>query len=345
MKNIEVIEAVRNDSKANLSSSNLKWYGRSRTLFYRESPSAHESVSSEWTVSLIKFDGVIFYTDTFMRKSRRHADSGKFNTMIIEETKDNLCIQLNYDTEISFNLRNKVPDNWAILHRIVKKSIPVKDFDLYWEWAWQHPLTSFSKETNDYHIKLENTLSEVSYSVEFKKLKAFFDDINRVNACDCIEEKINLFTSIVEETQQFNNYLAPRKAFRHAPYSSHDYAWDRIRLQVNNPFKSFVDMEDKTLWSRTKDYLKTDTWLMKLQYPENLLQLWPKLIAVFERCELREPQPFGIKFCKDNIKTLAVLFDTADQDNNNPHDWYDYHTSNPVSSEPSNTDYPSTLLA
>jgi hypothetical protein len=351
MTNKQVIEAVCNNSSSNCSSSSLRWFGRNKILLYADKSSdknKDKEPKSKWRIAMMFFDGVVIYNRYFSNQSSRYGDTNAFNNSIsYAKNNGHFCLETRELCDIEINTR-KLKSNWDYLSEYLHKSIPLQDFDLYWNWTWQQPLTAYAKETNDYNIKIESILSKITYSTEFNKVKQLLDSLSDINASDDIANKITVFTTMIEELCLFDSYINPMKKDRHAPYSSGDYYYSRSAINLSNPFKGpYVDNSDKTIWSRANGDECTPycEWVLRCEFPEGLIESWDKLVAVFNRCGLAEPHPFGLKFCNDNIKTLAALHDTAMHDRKHPTKWYEYNTSNDIPSTTTTDSYPTTLLA
>jgi hypothetical protein len=347
MTNQQVIEAANNDSTKDCTSSSLRWYGRNKTLLYLDKECGSKD-TNKWKIGMLFFDGVLFYNKEFCKHSSRYADSNKYDNIVTShKSNGSFCVEMRCLDMVEVNTR-KLKSNWDYLTEYFRKSIPVKDFDLYWTWVWQYPLTSFAKQINDYHITIEGCMTQIEYSEQFQSMKQVLNIFNDVNVNGDIHTKVDTLRTMLENLKCFNDSLERVKRHRHQPYSQMDYDPSRARIRLSNPFEGpFVDNSDKTLWARSKQQtdLYYGRYLVRFEFPEHLFEHWDKLMAVFERCGFPEPHPFGLKFSKDNIKTLAALYDTALNDEKNPNQWYEYNTSNDLPSDTTTQSYPTTLLA
>lgn len=346
MTNQQVIEAVNNNSSSNCTSSSLRWYGRNKTLLYLDKNCKRED-TNKWKIGMMFFDGVLFYNHEFRKHSSRNNDSHKYENIVTRYAQDNLCVEIRCVDMLEVNTR-KLKSNWDYLTEYLRKSIPVQDFASYWTWTWQYPLTGFAKEINDYHIKIENHMAEIEYSEQFKNMQQVLNIFHDVNTSDDIDNKVHTMREVMERLTLFDHSLNHIKRHRHAPYSASDYIGDRTPIRLSNPFDGpFVDNSDRTLWARSKPQLDRyyGEYLIRFQYPEHMFEHWDNLVAVLERCGFPEPEPFGIKFNKANIKTLAALYDTANNDEETPSKWYEYHNSNETTGDVTTESFPTTLLA
>jgi hypothetical protein len=347
MTNQQVIEAVLSDNTNNCTSTSLRWYGRNKTLLYLDKKCDSKD-TNKWKIGMLFFDGVMFYNKEFGKHSSRYSDTNKYDNIVSKYMANgNLCVLMHCLDMVEVNTR-KLKSNWDYLTEYIRKSIPVQDFDLYWTWVWQYPLTAFAKQINDYHITVEGSMTEISYSEQFNSMKQVLNIFNDVDVNGDINSKVDTFRSMLENLMYFDNSLDKFKRNRHAPYSQMDYYASRPRIRLSNPFEEpFVDNSDKTLWARSKQ--QTDLYygqhIFRFEFPEDLFKQWDKLMAVFKRCGFTEPHPFGLKFSEDNVKTLAALYDTALNDEKNPNKWYEYNTSNDLPSNTTTQSYPTTLLA
>lgn len=341
MKIKEVINAVNNNNPHNCSSSVLRWYGKNQTLLFLN--------GKEWEVALLKFNNVVFFEKTRVnnmlhRQNDRHYYGQMWGKLA---TEGNLMIDL-YDTlKPAVETRKTLPNNYALLRNLIDHVVPEDQLDLYWKYTWLMPLCAYARELNKDSIDLDLALADMTFNEDFNKFKDFLQTFHAVAVDGSTEDKrdtlLKFYTSMTLMDYTYSKY----KRLQPLPYTDADYI-ERASIQAILPTpneRNAQEFWNANLSSDRRANLNYHNALFHFARPHNLLTHWESLVNIFKMIDLPEPLVYDIKFCKENIKTLAALYDTAKQDYTHPLDWLKHEKEQSEPAQEAVESYPTTLLA
>jgi len=341
MKIKEVINAVINDNPHNCRSSVLRWYGKNKTLLFLN--------DKQWEVALLKFENVVFFEKNKVNSVlHRYNDRHYYNQMWSKlASEGNLMIDL-YDTiKPEVNTRKTPPNNYALLRNLIDHVVPKDQLDLYWKYTWLMPLCAYAQELNKDTIDVDLALADMTFNEHFNKFKDFMQSFNSIAVDGNTEEKRDALETFFMDIRILENDFTKYRKLQPYPYTDADYI-SRNSIQAILPTpneRNAQEFWNANLTSDRRADLNYHNALFHFDKPHNLLTHWDSLVNIFKMIGLPEPEVYGIKFCVDNIKTLAALFDTAKQDYTHPLDWLKNEKEQSEPAQQAVESYPTTLLA
>lgn len=341
MKIKEVINAVIYDNPHNCSSSVLRWYGKSKTLLFLN--------GKQWEVALLKFDNVIFFEKNRVSSVlHRHNDRYSYGQMWGKLAHDgNLMIDLYETIKPAVDTRKTIPNNYVLLRSLIDHVVPKDQLDLYWKYTWLMPLCAYAQELNKDTINVDLALADMTFNEHFNKFKDFMQSFNSIAVDGNTEEKRDALETFFRDSQLLINNFSKYKRLEHYPYTAGDYI-SRNCIQAILPTSNEGNAQE--FWNADlspdrRAGLHYHNALFYFDKPHNLLTHWDSLVNIFKMIDLPEPEVYGIKFCVENIKTLAALFDTAKHDFTHPLDWLKNEKQQSEPAQQAVESYPTTLLA
>jgi hypothetical protein len=340
MKIKDVIKAAADNNPKNCSSSTLRWYGKNKSLLFLK--------DNKWQVALLKFDDVIFIEKNQVNNQlHRCGDRFEYCKLItLLASKGHLMIDL-YDTKKpEVQIRKTLPNNYYLLRSLINHVIPKDQLDLYWKWVWLMPLCSYASELNKDMINIDLALADMTFNDEFNKFKDFMQSFNSVAVNGNTEEKRDTLENFFMKLNVMDRTYTRYKQLQPLPYTEADYI-TRQSIQAIIPTTNESNLQG--FWNADlvdrRHNTSYHTALFHFDKPHNLFERWDKLVNIFKMIDLPEPTVYDIKFCKENIKTLAALFDTAKQDYTHPLDWLKHEKEQSEPAQEAVESYPTTLLA
>lgn len=341
MKIKEVIQAVTNNNPNNCSSSVLRWYGKNKTLLFLN--------GNEWEIALLKFDNVVFFekgkvNNILHRYNDRSSYVHMWNKLASE---GNLMIDLYDVRKPAVNTRKTVPNNYVLLRSLIDHVVPKDQLDLYWKYTWLMPLCAYAQELNKDAINVDLALADMTFNEHFNKFKDFMQSFNSIAVDGDTEEKRDALETFFHDMRVLESSFSKYKKLEFYPYADGDYI-SRNCIQAILPTPDEANKQEfwnADLSPNRRADLHYHNALFHFDKPHNLLTHWESLVNIFKMIDLPEPTVYGIKFCVENIKTLAALFDTAKHDYTHPLDWIKNEKEQSEPAQQTVESYPTTLLA